>query len=143
MGGKMMATKTKNEIGASLFAKAAQDRQIEQQTIKAAIDNTGKEKPAAAKEQTPKAAPKAKAGTTAVKKANPATANAEPKKEVKKIIEEDGDVVMERLNLNIPSYIKKYLTVQAAQASIDQAKKISVTDYLCNLVKEDMKKKRN
>ena len=129
----------KNDIVTDLFSKAAQDRLLEQQSIHAAIDNTGKEKQAVSKEQKPKAAPKVHA---AVKKEKPVSAVSEKKKEVKKIIEEDGDVIMGRLNLNIPMYIKDYLTVQAAQASIDQVKKISITDYLCDLIKEDMKKKK-
>lgn len=126
---------TKNEIGSNLFAKAAQDRQIEQQTIKEAIDNTGKAK-TVGKET------KAKSSSETPKPVKAEKPISEPKKEVKKITEEDPDVRMERLNLNIPSYIKKYLTVAAAQASIDQERKISLTDYLCNLVKEDMKKKK-
>lgn len=127
---------TKNEIGSSLFAKAAMDRQVEQQTIKAAIDNTGKEN-TPVKEAKEKTTAKA---TPAARKETPA--EEKPKRVIVSTPKEDKDVKMERLNLLLPSYIKKYLTVAAAQASIDQERKVSLTDYLCTLVKEDMKKKK-
>lgn len=47
---------------------------------------------------------------------------------------------LERLNLKIPAEIKEYLTVAAAKASIDQRRNISLTEYLIQLVREDMAK---
>lgn len=45
---------------------------------------------------------------------------------------------LERLNLKIPAEIKEYLTVAAAKASIEQRRNISLTEYLCDLVRADM-----
>ena len=47
---------------------------------------------------------------------------------------------LERLNLKIPAEIKEYLTVAAAKASIAQRRNISLTEYLIQLVREDMTK---
>lgn len=47
---------------------------------------------------------------------------------------------LERLNLKIPAEIKEYLTVAAAKASIDQRRNISLTEYLIQIVREDMAK---
>lgn len=47
---------------------------------------------------------------------------------------------LERLNLKIPAEIKEYLTVAAAKASIAQRRNISLTEYLCDLVRADMDK---
>lgn len=49
-------------------------------------------------------------------------------------------VPLERLNLKIPAEIKEYLTVAAAKASIAQRRNISLTEYLIQLVREDMAK---
>lgn len=46
----------------------------------------------------------------------------------------------ERLNLRIPADIKEYLTVAAAKASIDRKKPVSLTEYLCELVRADMER---
>lgn len=46
----------------------------------------------------------------------------------------------ERLNLRIPADIKEYLTIAAAKASIDEKRNISLTEYLCDLVRKDMEK---
>ena len=50
-------------------------------------------------------------------------------------------ISMERLNLKIPTEIKEYLTVAAAKESISRRKPISLTEYLCCLVRQDMKKR--
>ena len=50
-------------------------------------------------------------------------------------------ISMERLNLKIPTEIKEYLTVAAAKESISRRKPISLTEYLCGLVRQDMKKR--
>ena len=47
---------------------------------------------------------------------------------------------LERLNLKIPAEIKEYLTVAAAKASIAQRRNISLTEYLLQIVREDMAK---
>ena len=47
---------------------------------------------------------------------------------------------LERLNLKIPAEIKEYLTVAAAKASIAQRRNISLTEYLIQIVREDMGK---
>lgn len=47
---------------------------------------------------------------------------------------------LERLNLKIPAEIKEHLTVAAAKASIAQRRNISLTEYLIQLVREDMTK---
>lgn len=47
---------------------------------------------------------------------------------------------LERLNLKIPAEIKEYLTVAAAKASIAQRRNISLTEYLIQIVREDMAK---
>ena len=47
---------------------------------------------------------------------------------------------LERLNLKIPAEIKEYLTVAAAKASIERKRNISLTEYLCDLVRTDMDK---
>lgn len=49
-------------------------------------------------------------------------------------------VQLERLNLKIPAEIKEYLTVAAAKASIKNKRNISLTEYLCELVRADMEK---
>ena len=50
---------------------------------------------------------------------------------------------LERLNLKIPAEIKEYLTVAAAKASIAQRRNISLTEYLCELVRADMEKHKD
>ena len=47
---------------------------------------------------------------------------------------------LERLNLKIPAEIKEYLTVAAAKASIAQRRNISLSEYLIQIVREDMAK---
>ena len=47
-------------------------------------------------------------------------------------------VELARLNLKIPAELKEYLTVAAAKASIEQRRNMSLTEYLCNLVRADM-----
>jgi len=47
---------------------------------------------------------------------------------------------LERLNLKIPADVKEYLTVAAAKASIARRRNISLTEYLIQLVREDMAK---
>ena len=49
-------------------------------------------------------------------------------------------VDLARLNLKIPVDIKEYLTIAAAKASIEQKRNVSVTEYLCDLVRYDMEK---
>ena len=51
------------------------------------------------------------------------------------------DEEMERINLKIPARLKEYLTIAAAHASIEQRRQISFTEYLCNLVEEDRKRR--
>lgn len=46
----------------------------------------------------------------------------------------------ERLNLRIPADVKEHLTVAAAKASIERKKPVSLTEYLCELVRADMEK---
>lgn len=50
---------------------------------------------------------------------------------------------LERLNLKIPAEIKEYLTVAAAKASIAQRRNISLTEYLIQLVREDMERNKD
>lgn len=50
---------------------------------------------------------------------------------------------LERLNLKIPAEIKAYLTVAAAKASIAQRRNISLTEYLCELVRADMEQHKD
>ena len=50
---------------------------------------------------------------------------------------------LERLNLKIPAEIKEYLTVAAAKASIEQRRNISLTEYLIQLVREDMERHKD
>ena len=45
-----------------------------------------------------------------------------------------------RFNLKMPLEYKEYLTVAAAKASIEQRRNISLTQYLCELVRADMEK---
>lgn len=52
-------------------------------------------------------------------------------------------VELARLNLKIPAEIKEYLTVAAAKASIEQKRNISLTEYLCGLVRADMKQHKD
>lgn len=52
-------------------------------------------------------------------------------------------VQLERLNLKIPAEIKEYLTVAAAKASIKSKRNISLTEYLCELVRADMEKQKD
>lgn len=51
----------------------------------------------------------------------------------------DGD--LSRLNLKIPAEIREYMTILAAEASIAQRRQISVTQYLCDLVAAEWKKR--
>jgi hypothetical protein len=50
---------------------------------------------------------------------------------------------LERLNLKIPAEIKEHLTVAAAKASIAQRRNISLTEYLIQLVREDMERNKD
>ena len=52
-------------------------------------------------------------------------------------------IELARLNLKIPAEIKEYLTVAAAKASIEQRRNISLTQYLCELVRADMEKHKD
>ena len=54
--------------------------------------------------------------------------------------QKENKVPLSRLNLKIPAEIKEYLTIAAAKASIQQKRQISLTEYLCNLVKADQQK---
>ena len=45
-----------------------------------------------------------------------------------------------RFNLKMPLKYKEYLTGAAAKASIEQRRNISLTQYLCELVRADMEK---
>lgn len=45
-----------------------------------------------------------------------------------------------RINLKLPTELKEYLSVAAAKASIAQKKTVSVTAYICDLIREDMEK---
>lgn len=49
-------------------------------------------------------------------------------------------IELARLNLKIPAEIKEYLTVAAARESIKEKRNISLTEYLCDLVRADMSK---
>ena len=51
-------------------------------------------------------------------------------------------VELARLNLKIPAELKEYLTVAAAKASIEQRRNISLTEYLCDLVRADKEKNK-
>ena len=51
----------------------------------------------------------------------------------------DGE--LSRLNLKIPAEIREYMTILAAEASITQRRQISVTQYLCDLVAAEWKKR--
>ena len=61
--------------------------------------------------------------------------NAETEQDVNK----DG-IPITRLNLKIPVELREYLTIAAARTSIEQRRTVSLTEYLCMLVREDMKK---
>lgn len=52
-------------------------------------------------------------------------------------------VPLARLNLKIPAELKEYLTVAAARASIKQRRNISLTEYLCQVVREDMERHKD
>lgn len=67
--------------------------------------------------------------------------NAQNTKSVKNV-SKDG-VELSRLNLKIPAEIKEYLTVAAAKASIEQRRNISLTEYLCGLVRADMEQHKD
>lgn len=54
--------------------------------------------------------------------------------------QKEDKIPLSRLNLKIPAEIKEYLTIAAAKASIEQKRQISLTEYLCNLVKADQQK---
>lgn len=49
---------------------------------------------------------------------------------------------LERLNLRLPADIKEYLTVAAAKQSIEQKRPVSLTEYLCDLIRADMEKNK-
>lgn len=51
-------------------------------------------------------------------------------------------VPMARLNLKIPADIKEYLTVAAALESIKKKRQISLTEYLCDIVRADRDKNK-
>ena len=51
-------------------------------------------------------------------------------------------IPMERLNLKIPADIKAYLYAAAYRES-SPTKRLSLTDYLCQLVREDMAKHKD
>ena len=46
-----------------------------------------------------------------------------------------------RINLKLPTEVKEYLAVAAAKESIKRKRTVSITQYLCDLVKEDMERK--
>ena len=54
-------------------------------------------------------------------------------------VNKDG-IPLTRLNLKIPVELREYLTIAAAKTSIEQRRTVSLTEYLCMLVREDMKK---
>ena len=54
-------------------------------------------------------------------------------------VNKDG-IPLTRLNLKIPVELREYLTIAAARTSIEQRRTVSLTEYLCMLVREDMKK---
>lgn len=82
----------------------------------------------------------AAAGTTVfdvIAAGNAATAqDAKDVQDVKNVKREQR---MERLNLKIPAEIKEYLQAAAYRES-SPTKTVSLTEYLCNLVKADMEK---
>ena len=45
-----------------------------------------------------------------------------------------------RINLKLPTELKEYLSVAAARESITQKKTVSVTTYLCDLIRADMER---
>lgn len=47
-----------------------------------------------------------------------------------------------RINLKLPTELKEYLSVAAAKASIAQKKTVSVTGYICDLIREDMERNK-
>lgn len=52
-------------------------------------------------------------------------------------------VELARLNLKIPAELKEYLTVAAAKASVEQRRNVSLTEYLCDLVRADMERHKD
>lgn len=57
--------------------------------------------------------------------------------------QKEDKVPLSRLNLKIPAEIKEYLTIAAAKASIEQKRQISLTEYLCDLVRADMERHKD
>lgn len=57
-----------------------------------------------------------------------------------KIVKNENKGKQVRLNLCLPSDIKKYLDIRAAEETIAKERKVSLTEYLCTLIREDMKK---
>lgn len=51
---------------------------------------------------------------------------------------QNAEEQIERLNLKIPAEVKEYLTVRAAQESIKRQTKISLTNYLLEIIRHDM-----
>lgn len=67
--------------------------------------------------------------------------NVKDAKDIKDVLDVNKEgVPLARLNLKIPADIKEYLTIAAAKASITQRRNISLTEYLCELVRADMEK---
>ena len=64
--------------------------------------------------------------------------NAENTKSIQDV-NKDG-IPLTRLNLKIPVELKEYLTIAAAKTSIEQRRTVSLTEYLCMLVRGDMAK---
>lgn len=69
-----------------------------------------------------------------------AVGNVQSVPDVQDVPHVQGKPQLERLNLKIPAEIKEYLNVAAAKASIAQRRNISLTEYLIQLVREDMAK---
>lgn len=104
----------------------AQKRSIKDAaTSGAAIFDTIIRQPATADENQPAAAPKKTAKNVQDVPAVPAA--------------QDAPVLMERLNLKIPADIKAYLYAAAYRES-SPTKTVSLTEYLCELVRADMEK---
>lgn len=107
----------------------AQKRSIKDAaTSGAAIFDTIIRQPATADENQPAAAPKKTAKNVQDVPAVPAAPAAQ-----------DAPVLMERLNLKIPADIKAYLYAAAYRES-SPTKTVSLTEYLCELVRADMEK---
>jgi cobalamin biosynthesis protein CbiG len=73
-----------------------------------------------------------------------ATGNTQDAQDVKNVkdVNKKG-VELARLNLKIPAELKEYLTIATAKASIKQRRNISLTQYLCELIRADMEKHKD